>query len=475
MTLIVKPEQLATLGGAEAIQECPLNWVEIRYLYVDGTPVGGACYTVKDSSGALLASAQLDANGWARVDLPKDVAWVAYSFHDDPDILEIRIKPQPHGQKAEAGWLERMGGHLAAAWDAVTGVGRWIWGAIQGDFNEDPTFGQIVLNTILTLIPVVDQIGDLRDLVANLKLLIWDKKYKEYAVWVALFFTLVGLIPELGSLLKGVLKAIWKGATGIGWEGLLKVFNYFAKGNGAKWLERLRAVKLDEVTKQVSDKLKEILQAIKLNLQKLKGYLPRFMDDALRKIDDVLKSVDEVLARIDEMFRRISDELKQKLDDILGRKKRLESVGPSKTTNTHQQESLRPKTREERLDDLAQDPAHRGKDPSPKTRREAEVGMALEEQGVLKGPIKRDPNPAGGEFIDADGKVWDVKTFNSNYKPRDGGFSLDKDVAKIEKELGKGEGVILDTKDLSAEHLEQLREAVTQKGWTNDQVLWFPP
>lgn len=463
------------MGGPKAIQGCPRNWVGLLYIYVDGAPVAGACYTVKDSAGAVLASGRLDANGWARVDLPKDVAWVAYSFHDDPDLLEIKIKPQPHGQKVEAGWLERTGGHLVAAWDAVAGAAQWVWGAIQGDFNEDPTFGQIVLNTILTLIPVVDQVGDLRDLVANLKLLIWDKKYKEYAVWVALFFTLLGLIPELGSLLKGILKVVWKGAKSIDWADLLKIFNYFAKGNGAKWIERLRAVQLDEVTKQVSDKLKEILHAIKLNLQKLKGYLPRFMSEARNKIDDLLKSVDEVLAHVDEMFRRVSDELKQKLDEILGRKKRIESHGTPRTVNTRQQESLHIKTREERLAELAQDPAHQGKPPSPKSMREAEVGLALEEKGILKGPIKRDPNPAGGEFIDADGKVWDVKTFNSNYPPRKGGFSLNNDMRKIEEELGKKEGVILDTKDLSPEHLEQLKKAIEKKGWSNDQVLWFPP
>lgn len=128
-------------------------------------------------------------------------------------------------------------------------------------------------------------------------------------------------------------------------------------------------------------------------------------------------------------------------------------------------------TRAERLDELAQDPAHGGKI-TPKTRHEAEVGLELEGSGKLPGPIQRDPSGAA-EFIDANGEAWDMKSFNSNFPPKKGGFDLNRDVGKIASELDKGENVILDTTNLSAEHAQQLRDAVAANGWT-DRILWYP-
>jgi hypothetical protein len=50
------------------------------------------------------------------------------------------------------------------------GIGEWIWGALQGDFNPDRTNGQIGFDMGVSLVPLVDTILDLRDLVANIRL-----------------------------------------------------------------------------------------------------------------------------------------------------------------------------------------------------------------------------------------------------------------------------------------------------------------
>jgi RHS repeat-associated protein len=125
-----------------------------------------------------------------------------------------------------------------------------------------------------------------------------------------------------------------------------------------------------------------------------------------------------------------------------------------------------------RRDALAQDPAHNGQI-SPKTLREADVGLDLESQGKLKGPITRDPNPAGGEFIDADGVKWDVKRFNSKFPPKKGGFDAARDMGKIEGEIGKGENVIVDTADMSPADVQTLKNAVNAKG-LSDKVIFYP-
>lgn len=49
------------------------------------------------------------------------------------------------------------------------GLGEWIWGALQGDFNAERSTGQIGFDMVVSLIPVVDTICDLRDLCANIR------------------------------------------------------------------------------------------------------------------------------------------------------------------------------------------------------------------------------------------------------------------------------------------------------------------
>jgi hypothetical protein len=127
----------------------------------------------------------------------------------------------------------------------------------------------------------------------------------------------------------------------------------------------------------------------------------------------------------------------------------------------------------DRLEELAKDPAH-GNKVEPKGLHEAVVGLALEENGDLDAPITRDPRPDGGEFIDGKGKAWDVKSFRSGIPPKKGGFELKKDLDKIDNELQKGEGVIVDTTFLSPSDTATLRQGVQDKGWSNDQVKWYP-
>ncbi|PJG57562.1 hypothetical protein [Aeromonas cavernicola] len=84
---------------------------------------------------------------------------------------------------------------------------QWIWEALQGDFNANQTTGQIAANAVLGLIPVIDQVLDCRDLIANARDISRNPKQPEK--WVFLCFTLIGLIPSLGSALKGVLKIVF--------------------------------------------------------------------------------------------------------------------------------------------------------------------------------------------------------------------------------------------------------------------------
>lgn len=103
-------------------------------------------------------------------------------------------------RSAPSDWLASGKRNLAAA-------AQWIWEVIQGDFNEEQTTAQIATGTVISMIPFVDQICDVRDVVANCRKI--NEDTNNSWAWVALVLTLIGLFPTFGSLAKGCLKILF--------------------------------------------------------------------------------------------------------------------------------------------------------------------------------------------------------------------------------------------------------------------------
>lgn len=135
----------------------------------------------------------------------------------------------------------------------------WFWEAIEGDFNEDRSTAQILVDAGISMIPLVDQVCDVRDLIANCRKLLKD--YKDTWAWVALVLTLIGLFPSLGSLVKGVLKIFFGFVRRSGGQALIKavdaamtwVISFIRRPNVQKYL---RAQKVDQVFKWLATKVK---------------------------------------------------------------------------------------------------------------------------------------------------------------------------------------------------------------------------
>ena len=87
------------------------------------------------------------------------------------------------------------------------GIGTWIWEALQGDYNQERSVGQISFDMVVSLIPVVDTVCDIRDLCANIKEHKKDPDNKLTLFFIAL--TVVGFIPEIGTLVKGIVKIVF--------------------------------------------------------------------------------------------------------------------------------------------------------------------------------------------------------------------------------------------------------------------------
>ncbi len=126
--------------------------------------------------------------------------------------------------------------------------------------------------------------------------------------------------------------------------------------------------------------------------------------------------------------------------------------------------------------DLARDPSQ-GNKVLPQGRKERDIGLDLENQGVLHKIIRDPQKDKGAEFIDiVTGIKWDVKSFVSHPKgitsARKGAFKLSKAIAKIEKEFANGHNVIIDTRRLTKFDRESLIKAVRDKSYS-DRIIWY--
>ena len=180
-----------------------------------------------------------------------------------------------------------------------------------------------------------------------------------------------------------------------------------------------------------------------------------------QRIGKLGSKVVELLDKLEEAFRKLARALKvrKRRVTVVNRRADEEEVIETAWKAERSAEAAR-LARTKRLEELAKDPSQGGKITN-KTRREAEVGLAMEDRGELAAPITRDPSGAA-EFIDANGQKWDVKGFNSQYAPT--GYNTPEALQKIQGEIAKGENVIVDTGKMSAQHVADLKRALEGAG-----------
>lgn len=167
----------------------------------------------------------------------------------------------------------------------------WFWEAVEGDFNEKRSTSQILVDAGISMIPLVDQLCDIRDLIANCRKLardssnVWD--------WVALVLTLIGLFPTLGSLAKGVLKIFFAYVrrAGIdkisdGVDSAMSLVIAFLRRRQVQ--QYLKAHKIDEIFKWLSTQFKAVRSTIDVN-----GLTSAF-DRAIAVVQGLAKKVENI-------------------------------------------------------------------------------------------------------------------------------------------------------------------------------------
>jgi len=221
--------------------------------------------------------------------------------------------------------------YYKAGRDKLAGVAQWIWEVLQGDFSDDQSTAQVVTGTVLSMIPVVDQICDVRDVVANCKKINEDTSNKW--AWVALALTLIGLFPTLGSLVKGSFKVLFaygrKGMFHAGkaaldsnmWQaskpfveaGIGKLNDFLGRPEVRKTLS---ALKIDSPYKYLAEQVRQV--AGKINV----GGLTAAFDSAVSALRQLLTKVqkwggESLSRRADELLGTVM-KVRNKADEMLG-------------------------------------------------------------------------------------------------------------------------------------------------------------
>ncbi|WP_372587909.1 PAAR-like domain-containing protein [Vibrio parahaemolyticus] len=188
--------------------------VVVKVTYDDGEGFQ-APYKLTDALGSVFEGI-LDTKGSATISgISKGIFEIEYGedIRDfKPDEKYINENPfyknsfDPHllieqTKIGEVGFWE-------ATRNQASTVRGWLWGVIVGDFNKDPTTGQIMLNTMLGVIPGIDQVLDARDITTNILFLTEEENQNNADAWLDLALSGIGAVPTIGSVMKGVGKAV---------------------------------------------------------------------------------------------------------------------------------------------------------------------------------------------------------------------------------------------------------------------------
>lgn len=194
---------------------------------------------------------------------------------------------------APTSWVQSARKDMGAA-------AEWVWVVLQGDFAEDQTTAQAVTGTVFSMIPLIDQICDVRDVVANCKKINQDTSNRW--AWFALVLTLIGLFPTLGSLVKGCFKVmfaygrkgvfsagkaamdadLWKATTPFVEGGIRKLNDFLARPAVRK---ALAALHIDNPYSYLAKELRKLASSLSV------GALTKAFDEAIGALQRLLKLV----------------------------------------------------------------------------------------------------------------------------------------------------------------------------------------
>ena len=201
-----------------------------------------------------------------------------------------------------------------------------LWGALQGEYNENPTGMEILIDMGINFIPFVGQACDVRDITACLKKLVIERRVNEVMIWVTLLLTAIGCVPVAGDVIKAGCKAIIKGAD----DAVLTVLRKLDADDVQKAFRILKTkftASIDDATAMVSkwiekagnskygSKVNEVLAGANENLRKASDFVNDKIDEFEKRIFRKEKATVELINEI-QKSAKFKNATKY-LDDII--------------------------------------------------------------------------------------------------------------------------------------------------------------
>jgi type VI secretion system Hcp family effector len=222
--------------------------LDIEHLYHDNEPVQEADFEIELENGttqqgkldkvgkAVVKDLERkpvrvrfgpDTRDYSRVDSRKNEYFIEnFTQQDATNVVDngIAHEERPPEQKS-----------------IITDSISFVWGALQGSFNQKQSVSQIIVDAVIGVIPVVGDVTAARDLIAIIiRLSLQPEKRKEILEWAGLVLMLFALIPVAGGVIKGVGRLLLKSgkeASKIG--DLIAVLNRIGIGNAEKFIKEL--------------------------------------------------------------------------------------------------------------------------------------------------------------------------------------------------------------------------------------------
>ena len=148
-------------------------------------------------------------------------------------------------------------------------AGDWLWGTVQGSFNEKQTVNQIVVDAVIGMVPLVADMMVVRDIIAILTSMCDHPEERENVLeWVELVVVILALIPVLGGVIKGAGKLTIRAlrvasqvpaheVTGVLTkyaDGTIQIMNRMGFGDAQEWFLNLRVMNYAaDVQKEFND------------------------------------------------------------------------------------------------------------------------------------------------------------------------------------------------------------------------------
>lgn len=149
----------------------------------------------------------------------------------------------------------------------------WLWGTVQGAFNEKQSTSQIVVDAVVGMIPLVGDATAARDLIAVSTRMANDpKKREEVTEWMLLVVLVCALIPILGGILKGVGRLVIKAIKEVAdnraaLKEIVEFLNRMGHGDAVKWAKAMSFAKyqsqIERSFNALMDKLIEVFTTFK--------------------------------------------------------------------------------------------------------------------------------------------------------------------------------------------------------------------